>query len=59
MWKNDKREWSTMKNIKQDNPNLVNTYIINKGIKLESSKRKRISISEILREIEDGKNENM
>ena len=54
-----KRKWSNINNIKHDFPNLVNKYINDKGIKLESSKRKRILISEILRENEDGKNEQM
>ena len=59
VWTSGKREWSNIKNVKKDFPNIVNKYINDKGIKLDSSKRKRISISEILRESEYGKNEQM
>ena len=59
VWTSGKREWSNIKNVKKDFPNIVNKYINNKGITLDSSKRKRISISEILRESEYGKNEQM
>ena len=46
VWRSGKR----VKNAKNDFPNIVNKYINDNGIKLESSKRKGISISEILRE---------
>ena len=59
VWTSGKREWSNIKNVKKDFPNIVSKYINDKGIKLDSSKRKRISISEILRESEYGKNEQM
>ena len=59
VWISGKREWSNIKNVKKDFPNIVSKYINDKGIKLDSSKRKRISISEILRESEHGKNEQM
>ena len=59
VWTSGKREWSNIKNVKKDFPNIVNKYINDKGIKLDSSKMKRISISEILRESEHGKNEQM
>ena len=59
VWTSGKREWSNIKNVKNDCPNLVNKHINDKGIELDSSKRKRISISEILRESEYGKNEQM
>ena len=59
VWTIGKREWSNIKNVKKDFPNIVNKYINDKGIKLGSSKRKRISINEILRESEYGKNEQM
>ena len=59
VWTSGKREWSNIKNVKKDFPNIVSKYINDKGIKLDSSKRKRISISEILRESEHGKNEQM
>ena len=36
VWTQGKREWSNIKNVKQDCPNF------DKGIQLESSKRKRI-----------------
>ena len=54
VWTKGKREWSNIKNVKKDCPNLVNKYIKNKGIILDSSKSKRISISEILSESEYG-----
>ena len=59
VWTSGKREWSNIKNVKTDFPNIVNKYINDKGIKLDSSKRKRNSISEILRESEHGKKEQM
>ena len=59
VWTSGKREWSNIKNVKKDFPNIVSKYINDKGIKLDSSKRKRISISEILRDSEHGKNEQM
>ena len=59
VWTSGKREWSNIKNVKKDCPNLVKKYMNDKGIKLESSKRKIISITEILRESENGKNQQM
>ena len=57
VWTSGKREWINIKNVKKDFPNIVSKYINDKGIKLDSSKRKRISMSEILRESEYGTNE--
>ena len=59
VWTSGKREWSNIKNVKKDFPYIVNKYIKDKGIKVETSKRKRISISKVLKEIEYGKNEQM
>ena len=59
VWTKGKREWSNIKNVKKDCPNLVKKYMNDKGIVLESSKKKRISISDILSESEYGKNEQM
>ena len=56
VWTSSKREWSNIKIVKKDIPNIVNKHINDKGIKLDSSKRKRISISKILSESYD-KNE--
>ena len=53
------RENEVISRMQKKIANIVNKYINDKGIKLDSSKRKRISISEILRESEDGKNEQM
>ena len=60
VWTSGKREWSNIKNVKKDCPNLVKKYMNDKGIVLESSNiKKRISISEILRDNEYGKNEQL
>ena len=34
VWTSDKREWSNIKNVKKDFPNILNKYINDKGIKL-------------------------
>ena len=59
LWAKGKREWSNIKNVKQDCQNLVNKYIKNKVIKLESSKRKIMLRSESFKESEDGKNKQL
>ena len=33
VWTSDKREWSNIKNVKQDCSNFVNKYIMDKGMK--------------------------
>ena len=35
VWKRGKREWSNIKNVKQDFPLLVNKYINDKAVKLK------------------------
>lgn len=60
VWTKGNREWSNIKNVRKDCPNLLNKYISDKGIVLEpSTMKKKISISKMLTVNEYGENEDM